>query len=161
MYFSPSAVFLCRRSWSTTLTGSLSTLGPMDEVVYPVPTLAERVATLVTSPGTVTNYMWDTPEALRSWGLSDIVLSADRAYSGGRVFSFMVNVLYSYPFLSMYQRLAPCGWSYWWIGVPRGRMSGRIVQREWWPYSLRHQFATVSNIIIRYPQWAAFSQKWP
>ena len=54
----------------------------MDGVVHPVPTLAEQLAALVTSPGTVTDYVWDTSEALHSWGLNEVVLRAERAYSG-------------------------------------------------------------------------------
>ena len=61
----------------------------MEEVVHTAPTLAERVATLVTSSGSVTDYVWDTSEALRSWGLDEVVLRADRAYSGCIVFPLL------------------------------------------------------------------------
>lgn len=54
----------------------------MEANAPPPLTLAERVAAAINSPGTVTNYAWDSSENLRSWGLNDVAIGFDRAYRG-------------------------------------------------------------------------------
>ena len=53
------------------------------EASVPAPlSLAERVAAIINSPGSLTNYVWDSAENLRSWELNDVAISFERAYRG-------------------------------------------------------------------------------
>ena len=50
-------------------------------VPAPLP-LAERVAAVINSPGSLTHYVWDSAESQRSWELNNVAISFDRAYRG-------------------------------------------------------------------------------
>ena len=46
------------------------------EANVPAPlSLAERVAAVINSPGSLTHYVWDSAESQRSWELNNVAIS--------------------------------------------------------------------------------------